>query len=162
MSEATDAVVDVLSPGAAFEVLGNETRLAILDVLWGPGPSEPMSFAAIRKAVGMRDGSQFNYQLRKLVEGGFVGKVDGLYAIRQAGTRVICTVRTGSLTELPGVEPFETTGRCHACDGPLVANYENELFFVRCADCEVLHHFGWFPPSALLARQRRRCCPTSA
>lgn len=86
------------------------------------------------------------------MEGGFVAKVDGQYAIRQAGARVICTVRTGYLTEHPEVEPFETTGRCHACDEALVANYENELFFVRCANCELLHHFGWFPPNALLAR----------
>jgi DNA-binding transcriptional ArsR family regulator len=152
-SDATADPLDALSPEAAFKTIGNETRLGILDVLWGPGPAAPIPFAELRKAVGMRDGSQFNYHLRKLVDGGFIEKDGtGRYAIRQAGARVICTVRTGFLTTHPELEPFETTGRCYACDGGLEANYTNEMFFVRCTDCETLHTFGPFPPNGLVGR----------
>ncbi|MFC6952831.1 helix-turn-helix domain-containing protein [Halorubellus litoreus] len=152
-SDATGGALDVLSPEAAFKTVGNETRLAILDVLWGPGPAEPMPFGELRKAVGMRDGSQFNYHLRKLVDGGFIGKDDdGRYYIHQAGARVICTITTGYLTTHPELDPFETDGRCYACDGALAANYTGEMFFVRCVDCETLHTFGPFPPNAVLDR----------
>lgn len=144
--------VRTLAPDVAFGIVGSETRLAILDVLWGPGAPESMAFAELRSAVGIRDGSQFNYHLRKLVDGGFVAKVDGGYAIRQAGARVICSVLTGYLTDHPELEPFETTGECFVCDGSLTARYDDELFVVACAACGQHHTLGWFPPSALVGR----------
>lgn len=141
-----------LSPDVAFKILGNETRLAILDALWGPKKTGSMGFADLRKAVGMRDGSQFNFHLKKLVDGGFVQRVDGTYVLRQAGARVICTLRAGYLTDHPEIERFETTGRCYACEAPLEARYADEMFFVECAACGKLHSRGWFPPNALVGR----------
>lgn len=141
-----------LSPDTTFKIIGNETRLAILDTLWGPKKSGTMGFAELRKAVGMRDSSQFNFHLRKLVDGGFVGKVDDTYTLRQAGARVICTLRTGYLTDHPELEPFETTGRCYACEAPLYARYEDEMYFVECSGCDRLHARGWFPPNVLVGR----------
>ena len=141
-----------LSPDAAFKIIGNETRLAILDTLWGPRKSGTMGFAELRKAVGMRDSSQFNFHLRKLVDGGFVEKVDDTYTLRQAGARVICTIRAGYLTDHPEIEPFETTGTCYACEAPLEARYEDEMYHVECSGCDRLHARGWFPPNALVGR----------
>lgn len=143
-----------VAPDAAFKILGNETRLTILDTLWGPSDSGAMGFAELRKAVGMRDGSQFNYHLQRLVEGGFVDRTDDRYSIRQAGARVVSTVRTGYLTDHPEIAPFEVGGRCHACDGSLTARYTNEMFFIECAACERRHVFGWFPPNGLVGRTR--------
>ncbi len=143
-----------ISPDVAFKIIGNETRLAVLDTLWGPGKSGTMGFAELRKAVGMRDSSQFNFHLRKLVDGGFVEKVDDTYSLRQAGARVICTLRTGYLTDHPELEPFETTGRCYACEAPLEARYEDEMYFVECSGCDRLHTRGWFPPNVLTGHTR--------
>ena len=111
-----------------------------------------MGFAELRKAVGMRDGSQFNFHLRKLVEGGFVAKVDDVYNLRQAGARVNCRLRTSYLTDHPELEAFETTGCCFACDTPLEARYADEMFFVECPACDRLHTRGWLPPNALVGR----------
>ena len=151
----SDDVVEsprALSRDAAFKALGNETRLTILDTLWGPGTRAPMAFAELRKAVGMRDGSQFNYHLRKLLDGGFIARVDGRYVIRQAGARVIWSIRTGYLTGHPVIEPFETTGRCYACDAALHARYDDGMFVVECTACGQVHSSGWFPPNALAGR----------
>jgi DNA-binding transcriptional ArsR family regulator len=141
-----------LSPEAAFKILGNVTRLAILDALWGPKKTGQMEFAELRKSVGMRDGSQFNFHLKKLVDGGFVAKVDHTYSLRQAGARVMCTLRTGYLTEHPELAAFETTGRCYACASPLQARYEDEMYVVECSACDLLHANGWFPPTVLTGR----------
>ena len=142
----------VLPPDVAFKTIGNETRLGILDALWGPRKTGTMGFADLRKTVGMRDGSQFNFHLRKLVDGGFVEKVGDTYTLRQAGARVICTLRTGYLTDHPELEAFETTGRCYACDAPLYARYEDEMYSVECSACDRLHARGWFPPNVLVGR----------
>ncbi|MFC6731051.1 MULTISPECIES: winged helix-turn-helix domain-containing protein [unclassified Haladaptatus] len=141
-----------LSPDVAFKTIGNETRLAILDTLWGPKGTRAWTFTDLRKAVGMRDGSQFHFHLKKLVDGGFVEKDDGQYILRQAGARVICTVRTGYLTEHPEIDAFETTGECYACGSPLEAQYTDEMFFVACSACERLHARMWFPPNGLVGR----------
>lgn len=141
-----------LHPEEAFKILGNETRLAILDTLWSTGHAAPMKFGELRRAVGMRDGSQFNYHLGKLLNGGFVEKVDGRYGIRHAGVEVVWAVRGGYLTDHPEIAPFETTGACFECDGPLQGRYEDEMFFVECSICDQLHSLGWFPPGALVGR----------
>lgn len=141
-----------LSPDIAFKIIGNENRLAILDTLWGPEKSGSMAFADLKNAVGVRDSSQFNYHLKKLVDGGFVEKDRGQYTIRQAGARVICTVRTGYLTDHPEIDPFVTTGWCYACREPLEARYTDEMFLVECSACERLHTRMWFPPNGLIGR----------
>lgn len=141
-----------ISPELAFKIIGNETRLTILDTLWGPRKSGRMGFADLRKTVGMRDGSQFNFHLQKLLDGGFVEKVDGTYSLRQAGARVVCTVRAGYLTDHPELDPFETTGQCYDCGGSLTARYADEMFLVRCTACDLTQVFGWFPPNAMAGR----------
>ena len=56
---------ECLDPADAFALIGNETRLAILEALWA-ADERPVSFSELRRAVGMRDSAQFNYHLQKL------------------------------------------------------------------------------------------------
>ncbi|WP_255197251.1 ArsR/SmtB family transcription factor [Halorarius litoreus] len=139
-----------LTPAEAFGIVGNETRLTILQVLVDNG-ERPMTFSDLRKRVGMRDGSQFNYHLKKL-EGPFVTKTDGGYEIRHAGVNVIRTIVEGSFTEHPRIAPFETGGACVVCDAPLVAEYDHEMVFIQCSSCEVMHAMGMFPPGGVVGR----------
>lgn len=139
-----------LAPAEAFAVIGNETRLEILQVLFEE-KFRPMPFAELRKRVGMRDGSQFNYHLKKL-EGPFVRKTDDGYTLRHAGINVVRTIVKGSFTDRPRIAPFETGGACIACDEPLHAEYEHEMTFVRCSACRTMHAMGMFPPGALAGR----------
>lgn len=141
-----------LPPEASFKILGNETRLTILDTLWKREESNVMPFADLRKAVGVRDGSRFNYHLGKLLEGGFIDKLDGEYALRHAGAEVVWAIRRGFLTDHPEIDPFETTGRCVGCDVPLRARYADDMFFVDCHACDRPYSLGWFPPNALAGR----------
>jgi DNA-binding transcriptional ArsR family regulator len=152
VNEGSKTAVRSLSPGAAFRILGNETRLTILDTLWTTGHAKPMRFGELRRAVGMRDGSQFNYHLGKLLDGGFIEKADGRYGIRHAGVEVVWAVRSGYLNDHPEIAPFGTTGACFECDGSLQARYTDEMFFVECSACSQLHSLGWFPPGALVGR----------
>ena len=68
----------------AFSILGHETRLAILLALWEayePFAAEnAVPFAELRRHVGMRDGSQFNYHLSRLV-GHYVQKTETRYEL---------------------------------------------------------------------------------
>jgi hypothetical protein len=126
----TDATA--LSPDNAFAVLGNETRMTILQTL--AEADTPLSFSELRERVGMRDSGQFNYHLDE-VEGHFVRKTDHGYELRQAGRRVIGAVLSGAITDDPVIEPTRIDNPCPICDAPtLVAFYEGRVEHY-CTEC---------------------------
>lgn len=136
-----------LSPEAAFGLLGNETRVAIIRTL-GETVQEPLSFSELRERVGVRDSGQFNYHLNKLV-GSFVRREDGDYTLTYAGARVVGAILAGTFNEKGAHESFELDAACPICGSPIVANYRDERVTVRCPDCdEQLSTFG-FPPGGL-------------
>jgi DNA-binding transcriptional ArsR family regulator len=141
-----------LDPEEAFKIVGNETRLRILDAIWDAKEEGPPGFAELRERLGRPDSGQFNYHLKKLREAGFIEKVGERYHVRHAGLEVVWAVRSGYLTDRPEIGTFETTGRCYACEEPLHARYADEFFFVECSACDRLHSMGWFPPNALAER----------
>ena len=151
------ACEECISPAEAFAVVGNETRLGILEALWAV--ERPVSFSDLRREVGMRDSAQFNYHLSKLT-GQFVRKVedeDGEsvgYDFRQAGRAVIRSVLAGTLNQNPELDPFEVTGECVDCGGTLQAAYRDEHLLIRCADCDRPHGAYEFPPGGLEDRTR--------
>jgi hypothetical protein len=153
MTSTRHATDERLTPTQAFSIVGNETRLQILQVLVDEG-ERPLTFTELRKRVGMRDGSQFNYHLKKL-EGPFVRRTEDGYEIRHAGVNVIRTIVEGSFTEHPRIPPFETGGACVVCEAPLVAEYDHEMVFVQCSSCEVMHAMGMFPPGGVVGRTDR-------
>jgi DNA-binding transcriptional ArsR family regulator len=142
--------VDCLAPAEAFAVVGNETRLAILEALWR-SPERPVTFSDLRRRVGMRDSAQFNYHLGKLT-GQFVAKTEDGYEFRHAGEKVVRAVLSGSFNENPTVEPFEVPGECADCGGTLTASYLDEHISVGCRDCGRLHAHAPFPPGGLTDR----------
>ncbi|WP_458187142.1 ArsR/SmtB family transcription factor [Haladaptatus sp. NG-WS-4] len=138
---------DSLSPDEAFAVLGDETRIAILRVLF-ENATEPMSFSELRDAVGMRDSGQFNYHLGKLVEQ-FVRKTDEGYRLRLAGWQVVGAILSGTYTESGNTDPVSFDHPCPSCGGTVVATYEDERMHIRCADCKELFEAASIPPGAL-------------
>lgn len=143
---------ECLQPAEAFAVIGNETRLEILEALW-EAPDRPVSFSDLRRRVGTRDSAQFNYHLQKLT-GQFVKKTDAGYDFRGAGRAVIQAVLSGSLNQDPEFGPIEVEGECIECDATLVARYEDETLLVECADCGRPHASGEFPPGGLEDRTK--------
>ncbi|WP_207591414.1 DUF7351 domain-containing protein [Halomontanus rarus] len=152
--ESTPASLD---PADAFALIGNETRLAILEALWA-ADDRPVPFSALRREVGMRDSAQFNYHLQKLT-GHFITKVDGAsdedgtgddgYAFKHAGEKVVRSVIAGSFNEHPTFEPFAVEGSCFACNGALEARYDDERLTIVCTDCGEAHGEYSFPPGGL-------------
>jgi len=129
---ATNSDRSALSPDEAFAVLGNETRMEILQALSDAG--EPLRFSALHDRVDIRDSGQFNYHLEKLV-GHFVHETDEGYELSQAGSRIIEAVLSGAVTESPEVEPTPVDESCHYCGAPVTVRYSEERVSLYCPEC---------------------------
>ncbi|WP_137285513.1 DUF7351 domain-containing protein [Halorussus salinisoli] len=136
-----DAVAGAAGPRATevFSVLGHDTRLAILLALWEAyepfTADNAVSFAELRKHVGMRDGSQFNYHLKQLVDY-FVRQTDDGYELRRAGHRLVQTVIAGTGLEDVALAPTEVERACPVCGAPTAITYRDEMLVHVCTECE--------------------------
>lgn len=138
------ACEDCVEPAEAFAIIGNETRLDILEELWAAS-ERPVRFSDLRRRVGMRDSAQFNYHLGKMT-GKFVRKTDGGYDFKSAGRKVVSAILGGSFTGHPDVGPIELPEACVVCGDPLQASYADEHMAVECPDCGHGHGEFPFPP----------------
>lgn len=139
----------VLSPDEAFGLLGNETRMAILEAVW-ESSAETVPFSDIRDRLGNPDSGQFNYHLDKLT-GHFLASVEGGYELTQAGREVVRAVLAGTITERRETAPVGLDEACVDCGGPLVARYD-EYGIVECGDCGRTVMWNEFPPAGLDGR----------
>jgi DNA-directed RNA polymerase subunit RPC12/RpoP len=138
----TDSAKDGITPDEAFSILGNETRIAIVQALGETDDS--LSFSALRAAVGTRDSGKFNYHLNKLV-GSFVRRTEDGYELSYAGYRIIGAIHSGTYRQGDRRE-FDLESICTICGATIEATYENEQVVIRCPGCErQLSGFG-FPP----------------
>lgn len=123
----------------AFSVLGNETRLSILLALWEAyepfAEQNAMSFSALRDAVGIRQGAQFNYHLDKLV-GRFVTKNSEGYTLRRSGHELVRTVIAGAGIHDASSEPEVIDVDCGFCGAPTAVSYRDEWLFLVCTECD--------------------------
>jgi len=151
MSEQSDGG---LTPAAAFEALGHETRLAIVEELakprrvsWQP---KGQSFADLRRAVGVRDAGKFNYHLQE-IRPHFVTKYGDQYVLQNAGFYLAGAILAGTYTERVETRRAATDRRCPVCDATIEAIYEYEYFRMECPD-----HGSFFaasiPPGAVAGR----------
>ncbi|MFB6140729.1 MAG: winged helix-turn-helix domain-containing protein [Halosimplex sp.] len=128
----TDDSARTLSPDEAFEVLGDETRVAILRALGGV--DEPLSFTALRDRVGTADSGRFNYHLDRLV-GHFVLKRDSGYVLGRPGERVVEAVLSGAVTDAPVLERTVIDHPCHFCGAPVAVRFREERVELYCTEC---------------------------
>lgn len=122
----------MLSPDAAFSVLGEETRMQIIQSLGEADGSLP--FTELREQVGLRQGSQFNYHLDKLL-GHFVEKTTNGYNLTQRGRRVVEAVLSGAVTDNPVMEPTPLDQECYHCGAPVAVGYHQERVGLYCTEC---------------------------
>jgi hypothetical protein len=139
---------DRLSPDAAFELLGNPTRLGILRELFEA--DVPVGFTVLRRAVGVDDSGRFNYHLNRLVDR-YVTEVDDGYELSTAGEYVVGAILADAIDQRPGFGSFPVDGTCRHCGGAFEAEFE-DLGEVRCTDCGAVVMADAFPPAGELNR----------
>lgn len=122
-----------LSPDEAFDVVGDGTRLQILQAL--AESSEPLAYSELFDRIDYDDTSNFTYHLEKLV-GHFVRKTDDGYVPRLAGRRVIEAIFSGVVTENPVVDRTDIDMACMYCGGPSEMAYHNGVAVIYCQECE--------------------------
>ncbi|WP_415378604.1 ArsR/SmtB family transcription factor [Halosimplex sp. TS25] len=120
----TDSVDD---PVDAFDVLGDETRLAILRAL--ADADEPLPFSRLRERAGVRDSGRFSYHLRRLCEY-FVRESEEGYELGHAGSRVVAATAAAS-GDTESQSATADTDECPVCGDE---------------DCGKLFHVHLSPP----------------
>lgn len=132
MTDDGDGTEGSLSPDDAFALLGNETRMTILQTLGTAG--EPLQFSTLHDRVDVRDSGQFNYHLEKLV-GHFVEKTERGYTLSRMGRRVVEAVLSGAVTETPDLERTVVDESCEYCGAPIEVTWESGSIRLFCTEC---------------------------
>lgn len=132
-----------LTPEAAFSLLGNPTRLAILRTLWEA--EDPIQFSELRRGVAVDDSGQFNYHLSQLVDH-YVTSVEGGYQLTSAGEYVIGAILANLIDPRPQLGAFPIEGTCTTCGGGLEATF-GDLGEIRCVNCDKVVMGDAFPPA---------------
>nr|WP_049997026.1 winged helix-turn-helix domain-containing protein [Halococcus sediminicola] len=142
------------TPSEIFEILGHETRLAIIEELakhrrtqWRPAG---LGFAELRKAVGVADAGKFNYHLDKLRDH-FVYKRSDEYVLHNAGLELAGAIRAGTYTQCTDTRRSEVDRQCPSCEATLEAIYEANYIRVECPDHSRLFA-NTVPPGATVGR----------
>jgi hypothetical protein len=132
---------------AAFDVLGQELRMGIIEALAEVRAEDPqnpgMSFSELRDRVGIDDSGQFNYHLDKLT-GQFVQETETGYELNAAGREVVGAVLSGSFETTDEWGPAELDAPCRECGETVAAHYEAGVITVECDDGH-LNHSDYFP-----------------
>lgn len=117
-----------------FGTLAEETRWAIVRELathrrdgWRP---EGLSFADLRRAVGVADAGRFNYHLKKL-RGGLVHKNGEEYVLSNQGLELVGSVLAGAY-DTAETRRETIDHACPRCDRPLEAIYEFGYLRLEC------------------------------
>lgn len=155
---------DALSPGEAFALLGNDTRVGILQALWdafesGTGDNAVL-FSDLYGMVDVGDTGNFSYHLEKLT-GPFVRRTEQGYELKQTGINVVRAVVAGTVVESRTFGPTPVDVDCPLCGSQLAISYRDEVMDVTCTACggrtqwreETGHVFGALvPPGAIQQR----------
>lgn len=121
-----------MAPDEAFAVLGNETRIRILQVLGNA--DGPLTFSELYERIDYDPTTNFSYHLQKL-GGHFVRKTDDGYELGQVGLRVVQAVLSGSMTEAPLLERTRVDHRCEYCGADTEISYTKGFLGLYCTEC---------------------------
>lgn len=144
-ANADTVTVERHDPRAVFELLADETRVEILQVL-GEAPEEELAFSTLRERVGTADSGQFNYHLKRLTDS-FVRKTEGGYELTHAGGKIVGAIQAGRYTADATVDPVSIGFKCPHCETDLQAAYDTETARIFC-ECENEVSF-FFPAGSL-------------
>lgn len=152
---------DDIDRDTAFSLLGDETRLEIVEAL-GDATATPetgiprLDYVELQSRVGLRDSGQFNYHLKKLL-GTYVAKEQGGYRLRWPGMVLYRTLVAGLFTDEAetAVDELPVGQACHRCGKELEAERYETLFRVRCGGCRATYTDVFFPSHGIDGRSDR-------
>lgn len=121
-----------LSPQQALSVLGDETRLSILQTLGEA--DEPLTFTELFDRSDCETSANFSYHLREL-KGRFLHETDDGYILRQAGRRVIEAVLAEAVPEAGAFERTDVDWPCFRCEEPVELGYQHSHVGLYCPSC---------------------------
>jgi len=133
------------TPAAAFQQLGNETRIEALRLLSAQGPC---SFSTLFEASDSDSSAGFAYHLRQLDDRFIRQREDERWELTAAGREAARTVESGGFSH--GVEHDEVTleEACPLCrEGALTLSVSNSIADVTCSGCGGSVMRLSFPPS---------------
>lgn len=123
-----------VSASEAFELLGHEIRMGIIEELADTRRDNwfwlGKRFAQLRKAVGVRDAGKFSYHLDQL-QPQFVVKDGEEYKLTYAGMQVAGAIVAGTYTDAEAGRETELDADC-LCGESLIARYDNEYCRISC------------------------------
>ena len=140
----------VADPSDAFQALGNEVRMEILEAMLervdGEGPDRA-SFSELFEAASPDTSAGFAYHLDELV-GHYLRKTDEGYAFTYAGEKIARAIAAGSYTRRASSPSIAIDDPCPLCDSnELHAAARDNVVSISCEECErTLCRLG-FPPS---------------
>jgi hypothetical protein len=147
----------------AFQALGNEVRMTILETMLervdGDGPSRT-TFSELFDATDLETSAQFAYHLEQLV-GPYLRKTDGNstdrrsdggYEFTYAGSKIARAIATGAYTRSVTREPVALETPCPFCGtDALDARSADNVVTIACGACDRTLSTLQFPPSGLEA-----------
>ncbi|MFC4438186.1 MULTISPECIES: DUF7351 domain-containing protein [Natrialbaceae] len=154
----------VTEPSDAFQALGNEIRMGILETMLArtdaDGPSRP-TFTDLFEASGLETSAKFAYHLEQL-EGAYLRKVEGDgtdsdgYEFTYAGRKIARAIAAGDYTRRVDRDPISLSDPCPFCDAAgLEATSTDNVVTVACRECDRSLLGLDFPPSGLEAHGER-------
>lgn len=145
---------------AAFELLGDETRVAILLALWeafdpfasgtwNPTDGNAVPFSDLYDRVEYDTTANFSYHLEKL-EGRFIRKSDDGYELLPAGHTIVRTIIGVAASGAETFEPAEIDLPCPLCGDSTAVTYRNQRLYRVCTGCDGYYSVDDEHPSGLL------------
>lgn len=126
----------------AFELLANETRLAILLALWeayDPRTGDnAMAFSELHDRVDYDSTGNFSYHLEQL-QGQFIKEHPQGYELRTTGLKLVRAVIAGAGVHKTAREPTEIDIDCPLCGSLTTVTYRDGVIYLVCPDCEGRH-----------------------
>jgi hypothetical protein len=137
--DVDDGEPPVHSPDRVFALLGNETRIGILQALWDRydpyATDNAVSFSDLYDRVGVDDTGNFNYHLGKLTDH-FVRRTESGYELTAPGLGIVRAVVAGGVTGDPTLASTPVDATCKRCGGRVEITYEDGTTWARCTACE--------------------------
>ncbi|SNZ12537.1 Helix-turn-helix domain-containing protein [Natronoarchaeum philippinense] len=140
--------VDQERAASAFGALADPSRIGILLALWQSGP---LAFADLHRETAIEDSGRFNYHLDRLVDQ-FVIKTEDTYRLTPVGAKVADILLDARFGPTPPPIDEPTDADCPDCGERIHARYENGDIRLQCSACDLLVHYGYFPPRGRTTR----------